>query len=83
MDSFYWDSHFETGIEDVDEQHHRLVDIINHFSSLLAENEVVFKDIETVLSDLGSYSEYHFADEEQLMKNADIDLRHLNRHSKR
>lgn len=80
MESFYWDSHFETGIEDVDQQHHQLVDMINHCGSLLAENEVVFTDIEAVLSDLGSYSENHFSDEEQLMKKTGVDQRHCNRH---
>ncbi len=35
MELFKWDTHFQTGIASIDQQHHRLVDIINEFSSAL------------------------------------------------
>lgn len=41
MKSFQWGDHFLTGLLDVDEQHHRLVDIINQFGDHVAENDIV------------------------------------------
>ena len=34
METFRWTPHFETGLETVDTQHHRLVDLINRFGTL-------------------------------------------------
>lgn len=35
MASFNWDTYFETGLKTVDEQHQKLVEIINEFGDLL------------------------------------------------
>jgi len=82
MESFHWDKHFLTGLAEVDEQHHHLVDIINRFGSLLAENKIVFKDVETLFKELAEYSHYHFEEEEALMARIGIDHRHLHQHIK-
>ena len=80
MESFHWDKHFLTGLTDVDQQHHHLVDIINKFGNLLAENTIVFEDIEVLFKELTEYSHYHFEEEEALMVKEGIDRRHLEQH---
>lgn len=59
MKSFQWGDHFLTGLLDVDEQHHRLVDIINQFGDHVAENDIVLTDIEAVFNELLDYTKYH------------------------
>ena len=67
MQAFQWDKHFETGILEVDEQHHRLVDIINQFGDHLAKNELVSEDINLIIKELSDYTTYHFDEEETMM----------------
>jgi hemerythrin len=40
MESFSWNNNFETGLKDVDDQHRRLVDIINSFGESFTEGEI-------------------------------------------
>lgn len=82
MESFHWDEHFTTGLKDVDEQHHYLVDTINQFGDLLSENKIVFNDIEATLKELTDYAQYHFQDEEELMLRVGIDRQHFDYHIK-
>lgn len=76
MDSFQWDKHFVTGIDDVDIQHKKLVNIINRFGYQLASNNLVLADINQVLHELWTYTQEHFQDEETLMQEKDVDIRH-------
>jgi hemerythrin len=81
MDSFIWDKHFVTGLTEVDEQHHHLVDVINQFGGLLTRPEgATFDDIEKVFGELAAYTKYHFAEEESLMDKAGVDQRHGEHH---
>ncbi|MCP3868036.1 MAG: hypothetical protein GY703_08080 [Gammaproteobacteria bacterium] len=48
MESFVWNDDLLTGIPEVDEQHHNLVDIINRLSQLLTQNEVDSGDVTQV-----------------------------------
>lgn len=77
MDSFQWDGHFVTGLDDVDKQHHQLVKLINRFGHLLASNNLQPSDINQVLSDLWRYTRHHFQDEEALMQEKGVDERHV------
>ncbi|MBW8184301.1 GGDEF domain-containing protein [Shewanella nanhaiensis] len=77
MDSFQWDKNFATGIDDVDFQHKKLVDLINRFGHQLASDELVMEDINQVLQELWLYTQEHFQDEERLMHKKGIDPRHL------
>ena len=76
MQSFHWDSNFETGLSGIDQQHHRLVDIVNEFGDLLAENKITYNDIERIFNELFDYAQYHFQEEEALMFQYDVDQRH-------
>lgn len=81
MDSFLWDTHFETGLSEVDEQHRQLVEIINQFGKLAA-NELIFDDIQDIFSRLADYASYHFEEEEALMISVGLDQRFLDDHFK-
>ncbi len=80
MESFHWDKNFETGLTDVDHQHRHLVDLINQFGEMLTGNELVFDDIEKVFKELADYAQYHFDEEEELMRQVGIDQRHFDLH---
>jgi len=77
MNSFQWDEHFITGIDDVDKQHHQLVDLINQFGDQLTSNKLVLSDTNIVLSKLFNYAHTHFRDEEKLMEQKGVDKRHV------
>lgn len=80
MKSFLWDKHFETGLNEVDEQHLYLVGFINQYGKLLSENNVSTTDVRKALFDLTQYAESHFRDEEQLMRSIGIADAHLQEH---
>ncbi|QFU23633.1 GGDEF domain-containing protein [Shewanella eurypsychrophilus] len=77
MDSFQWDSHYVTGLDDVDEQHFKLVSLINRFGRQIVRDELVLADIEGVLGELWDYTQNHFSDEELLMTHKGVDERHI------
>ncbi|WP_375177477.1 bacteriohemerythrin [Marinobacter mobilis] len=61
---FPWNSHFETGIELIDQQHRKLVDILNRLGSHFScADDVQFRHM---LQDLLDYTHYHFDAEEQI-----------------
>lgn len=81
MEAFHWDSSFQTGLEEVDEQHHRLVDLINRFSGVVEAGEGVSPgEFEGVFRELAEYAQQHFAWEERLGAEWGIDARHREPH---
>lgn len=80
MKTFIWNSNYETGVGKVDEQHKCLVDIINEYSQLLANNTTTVSDIDLTLNKLIDYTKFHFKDEEELMYNVGLDKRHISYH---
>jgi putative two-component system response regulator len=81
MNSFPWNPQFETGLEIVDAQHHRLVDLTNRFGELIASGHAVHSHaIADLLRELAHYAMYHFQDEELLMRQVALDTRHYDRH---
>ncbi len=81
MESFKWDSCFVTGLSTVDEQHRRLVDIINRFGKILTRPEgALAQDTELVLAELTAYAGYHFDDEERLMTQSGLDRTYIAQH---
>jgi diguanylate cyclase (GGDEF)-like protein/hemerythrin-like metal-binding protein len=75
--SFVWNQQYETGLHDVDEQHHGLVDIINEFGDLLTKNVFKPDDFAVAIEKLQAYAQNHFQDEEALMHERHIDHRHI------
>jgi hemerythrin-like metal-binding protein len=83
MDAFVWDERFVTGIEIVDRQHHHLVDIVNQVGDmLLGGNQVPDATLQSLFKQLADYAVQHFADEEQLMKEYQLDPRHAELHTR-
>ncbi|WP_416352497.1 GGDEF domain-containing protein [Vibrio coralliirubri] len=82
MSLFNWDQNFETGIGVVDEQHQYLVGFINHYGNLLSENTISIDDINLALLDLTRYAEFHFKEEESLMRDCGVHQLHIEEHVK-
>lgn len=81
MESFHWDKQFETGLTEVDRQHHFLVDLINRLGDLLTQiAQVSLSDLEAVLNELAAYAHYHFEEEEGLMRRVGLDSRFFDQH---
>jgi diguanylate cyclase (GGDEF)-like protein/hemerythrin-like metal-binding protein len=81
MEAFVWDQNFVTGLAQVDEQHQELVNLFNALSDALFSNDarrraLLDKTYRKVLD----YTEHHFSDEEQVMRDTGIDARHLAAH---
>lgn len=81
VETFVWDELFATGIDSVDEQHHRLIDLVNELSdSLIDGGSQGTAPIQAVIEKLSDYAAHHFADEERLMEESCIDERHVRHH---
>jgi len=82
METFVWDHNFITGVEDVDAQHRVLVDLFNElsatFSSADGNRDAVLTE---TFARLLAYTEYHFRDEEALMRGVGVDARHIELHT--
>ncbi|QOP40615.1 bacteriohemerythrin [Sulfurimonas marina] len=60
---FPWDANFETGIEKVDEQHKKLVEILNRLAAHLASLSNI-DELNDIFDELANYADYHFKTEE-------------------
>jgi len=65
IDIFPWDDNFNTGLIEVDTQHHRLVDLINELASHLAFGLDKI-ELERIFDELVAYTDYHFLTEEAI-----------------
>lgn len=63
-----WNDNFCLGVEEIDQQHERLVDIINALNDCLEIGENP-EQVIGLLDDLIDYTHYHFMEEEQFMLN--------------
>ena len=81
MQTFVWGKEFYTGIKEVDEQHHGLVDLINRLGETTVQN--LGSDdaaIELAYNQLIDYATYHFSAEEAIMQRNQVDQRHVAYH---
>lgn len=82
MQAFVWDQRFDTGIDKVDAQHKHLVDIVNRLGQLLESGtDLDSEALKSLFHDLAQYAHRHFADEERLMGDSGVDVRHLQTHA--
>ncbi len=79
FEAFSWDSKFNTGIDEVDVQHRRLVDLINRLGAISAHQKSD-GELGGILNELAQYTVYHFSTEEQLMQQCAVDAGHLQAH---
>ena len=81
MEAFAWGKLFETGIETVDAQHHRLVDLVNELGDVSIIREGMSEgSMQILFKQLSDYAREHFHDEEALMRKAGLDARHVDLH---
>lgn len=80
---FVWADYFETGFDDVDGQHHKLVDFINALAGRAVSGVPIRpEELSHSLDGLARYAVHHFATEETLMERAGLDPRHIDAHRK-
>jgi hemerythrin-like metal-binding protein len=81
MDAFLWSQPFFTGFENVDAQHRRLVELINELGGLMADGDEMSEGrMQILFKQLADYAREHFREEEDLMRSAGIDGRHIEQH---
>lgn len=81
VEAFVWSDKLATGIATVDEQHRRLVALINEIGSMCAVGADSAR-IKPVLDELVRYTVYHFDEEEQLMRQDAVSAAHQEMHLK-
>jgi hemerythrin len=80
---FTWDDSFLTHLPTVDEQHQRLVGLINDLGELATTTEEIDPQAFEVVRDaIVDYAKVHFSDEESLMDKARLDPRHVKFHQR-
>ena len=67
IEEIKWDKAYEVGVDEIDEQHHILVDTLNDANELLTK-DYSLENLENITKDLLSYALYHFETEEELME---------------
>ena len=81
MQAFQWTHCFATGLADVDQQHQRLVDVINRFGALIMrEDGATAAELEVVFAELAQYASFHFAEEEALMAASGLTPQYVESH---
>lgn len=80
---FPWDDNFNTGIAKIDEQHKKLVDIINDLATQFTFHSEDI-DLATVFDKLLNYTDYHFSTEEGIwhktLANTENEKKHKETH---
>ena len=81
METFHWDEHFTTGIATVDDQHHRLVTLINELGeSLIAGDSLASDTLQAAFDQLADYARLHFRQEEAMMAEEGVAADYLSLH---
>lgn len=81
--AFEWADYFATGFDEVDAQHHKLVDLLNALGERMSRGRALSAaERNRVLSGLRQYAELHFRTEEEMMAEQGIDPRHLDGHTR-
>lgn len=76
-----WSEHFLTGIELVDSQHHRLVELVNAVSPTISSNQSTTDECLMLIDRLTDYAATHFRDEERYMLEGGLDnTPHIDEH---
>lgn len=67
MDVIRWKDSYNLGITRIDEQHKKLVEILNTLYNAMAEKQTKEK-LATIISELKSYTIFHFTSEENMLQ---------------
>lgn len=82
IDIFPWNAHFFTGIATIDEQHQKLVAILNRLANHIAFQSSSY-ELDELFDELSDYVIYHFESEEKIWQQylADDDLLSAHTHN--
>ncbi|MBN2617120.1 MAG: hemerythrin domain-containing protein [Spirochaetales bacterium] len=83
MKAFVWSKYFVTGITQIDDQHKKLVELVNELGEITVDGVSSSVNWNDILDRLINYTKYHFKDEEKLMIEYKIAKRHFTEHVKR
>ena len=75
IEEIKWSKDYETGVEEIDEQHHILVNTLNSANELLT-NDYSLENLQNITKDLLSYALYHFETEEEMMQEYNYEEAH-------
>ncbi len=64
IEVFPWNKNLETGIEEIDSQHKKLVDLLNKLANTLITDDKV--EVLKVFDELAQYAAFHFESEERI-----------------
>ena len=82
IEIFPWNEEFRVGIEEIDKQHRRLVEIINELANISLEIDK--RKFNAILKELGEYTIYHFSSEEKIwdryLSKTPQDITHKKKH---
>ena len=79
MTFFYWNKSFEIGVEAIDSQHRRLVELINTLAAGITERRRL-PDVQSLFADLMDYAAVHFTNEERLLAACQLPEAEKDRH---
>lgn len=64
-----WKKEYTTGIKEIDEQHRKIINIINSYKKCISNKNInIYYKIGSVLSFLTNYTSYHFDTEEEFLR---------------
>lgn len=77
-----WEPGFNLGIEKIDNQHKKIVELINVLNSAVMNKDADLK-ISSMLDEMTDYADYHFKTEEAYFKEFQFPLleEHINQHN--
>lgn len=71
MDILKWRQSYETGVEEMDEQHKKLIDLINTMYRVMRGKHEA-SAVDGVLEEMAEYAGVHFKAEEAMLKSLDF-----------
>lgn len=75
---FPWNENFETGIEEIDNQHKSIVILLNKLAYSLTKDEI--SEVEGIFKELSEYANFHFKYEEKIWQEYINDKRLIDLH---
>jgi hemerythrin len=73
MPLIIWNEDFSVGIKEIDQQHQKMIEILNNIYKMVSADNYGDQEIKGVLKELVDYADYHFQTEEKYFKQFEYD----------